>query len=48
MDRVSLCRESVLPISLAGVRLGRASREAESFSGGHGQRTEGKGYLLAR
>ena len=27
--------------------LGRASREAESPSGGHGQRTESDGYLLS-
>lgn len=38
----------LLTISLARVRLGRASREAESPSGGHGQSTSSKGFLLSK
>ena len=34
--------------SSARVRLGRASREAESFSGGHGQSTSSRGYLMSK
>lgn len=38
----------LLTISLARVRLGRASREAESPSGGHVQSTASKGFLLSK
>lgn len=38
----------LLITSLARVRLGRASREAESPSGGHGQSTSSKGFLLSK
>jgi len=34
--------------SSARVRLGRASREAESLLGGHGQSTSGRGYLMSK
>lgn len=34
--------------SSARVRLGRASREAESLSGGHGQSTTSRGYLMSK
>lgn len=34
--------------SSARVRLGRASREAESPSGGHGQSTSSRGYLMSK
>lgn len=46
--RVSFMPRKLLTISLARVRLGRASREAESFSGGHGQSTSSKGFLLSK
>lgn len=34
--------------SSARVRLGRASREAESLSVGHGQSTTSRGYLMSK
>lgn len=34
--------------SSARVRLGRASREAESLSVGHGQSTPSRGYLMSK
>lgn len=46
--RVSFMPRKLLTISLARVRLGRASREAESPSGGHGQSTSSKGFLLSK
>lgn len=45
---VSFMPRKLLTISLARVRLGRASREAESPSGGHGQSTSSKGFLLSK
>lgn len=46
--RVSFMPRKLLTISLARVRLGRASREAESLSVGHGQSTSSKGFLLSK
>lgn len=46
--RVSFMPRKLLTISLARVRSGRASREAESPSGGHGQSTSSKGFLLSK
>lgn len=46
--RVSFMPRKLLTLSLARVRLGRASREAESPSGGHGQSTLSKGFLVSK
>lgn len=46
--RVSFMPRKLLTLSLARVRLGRASREAESPSGGHGQSTSSKGFLVSK
>lgn len=46
--RVSFMPRKLLTLSFARVRLGRASREAESPSGGHGQSTSSKGFLVSK
>lgn len=46
--RVSFMPRKLLTSSSARVRLGRASREAESLSGGHGQSTPSRGYLMSK
>ena len=45
---VSFMPRKLFTSSSARVRLGRASREAESFSGGHGQSTSSRGYLMSK
>lgn len=45
---VSFMPRKLFTSSSARVRLGRASREAESPSGGHGQSTSSRGYLMSK
>ena len=45
---VSFMPRKLFTSSSARVRLGRASREAESLSGGHGQSTSSRGYLMSK
>ena len=46
--RVSFMPRKLFTSSSARVRLGRASREAESLSVGHGQSTPSRGYLMSK